>query len=256
MKKPTILQLGVFSVLFIGQPLFIGLLLSRYEHHADVVGDFYAAIATILFLSNVLGFGADRFIVVQLNRLKTEYYNSLKSNYTYIIIFFLILFANIAVIALAADIIVFFIFKVGFLTINSRITHPAELCLFCIFFVMTSNFMSSFLRGIGRYDVVVKSSIITILIRISIFFLILSKKYVFDIHISYAYNIVFTLMLLSAAVELIRIIFYSIAIIKHLTTLTDLQPNKIDKRWRNDIASAEIRCTKRQSLELPSHLDF
>ena len=88
MKKPTILQLGVFSVLFIGQPLFIGLLLSRYEHHADVVGDFYAAIATILFLSNVLGFGADRFIVVQLNRLKTEYYNSLKSNYTYIIIFF------------------------------------------------------------------------------------------------------------------------------------------------------------------------
>jgi hypothetical protein len=235
MKKPTILQLGVFSVLFIGQPLFIGLLLSRYEHHADVVGDFYAAIATILFLSNVLGFGADRFIVVQLNRLKTEYYNSLKSNYTYIIIFFLILFANIAVIALAADIIVFFIFKVGFLTINSRITHPAELCLFCIFFVMTSNFMSSFLRGIGRYDVVVKSSIITILIRISIFFLILSKKYVFDIHISYAYNIVFTLMLLSAAVELIRIIFYSIAIIRHLTTLTDLQPNKIDKRWRNDI---------------------
>ncbi len=91
-KKPTFLQLIIFTVLFIGQPLFIGLLLSHYERHTDVVGDFYAAFATILFLANVLGVGADRFIVVQLNRLKAEYHNSLKSNYTYILKFFLILF--------------------------------------------------------------------------------------------------------------------------------------------------------------------
>lgn len=234
-KKPTFLQLIIFTVLFIGQPLFIGLLLSHYERHTDVVGDFYAAFATILFLANVLGVGADRFIVVQLNRLKAEYHNSLKSNYTYILKFFLILFTNIAVIALIADIVIFFIFKVGFLTVNSRITHPVELCLFCIFFVMTSNFMGSFIRGIGRYDVTVKSTMITILIRILVFFVILNTKYTFNLHISYGYNVVFTLILMSTLVELIRITFYSIAIIKHLITLTDLQPEKIDKRWRSEI---------------------
>ncbi len=138
-----------------------------------------------------------------------------------------ILFTNIAIIALIADIVIFFIFKVGFLTVNSRITHPVELCLFCIFFVMTSNFMGSFIRGIGRYDVTVKSTMITILIRILVFFVILNTKYTFNLHISYGYNVVFTLILMSTLVELIRITFYSIAIIKHLITLTDLQPEKI-----------------------------
>ena len=100
---------------------------------------------------------------------------------------------------------------------------------------MTSNFMSSFIRGIGRYDVTVKSTMITILIRILVFFVILNTKYTFNLHISYGYNVVFTLILMSTLVELIRITFYSIAIIKHLITLTDLQPEKIDKRWRSEI---------------------
>ena len=227
--------LGIFAILFAGQPAIIGLTLSSYIPQPNIVGDFYAAIATLLFLANALGLNADRFISIQLNRLKLNYSNALRSNYLYLLKFFLLLFFLIAVVALVGDIVLYFLFRFSILTSHDKITHPVELCFFCIFFFMTANFMASFLRGIGHYDTVVRSTIVSILARLIIFYLVLANHYSFDLQLEPGYNEVFTLVFIVSACEIIRIFLFSITIFKYLAKIVDQHPGKIDRTWQQDI---------------------
>lgn len=227
--------LCIFAILFAGQPAIIGLTLSSYVHQANTVGDFYAAIAAILFLSNALALSSDRFISVQLHRLKVNYSQALRSNYLYLLKFFLTLFILIAVIAILGDLIWYLLFRFNLLRDSDKMTHPVELCFFCIFFFMTANFMASFLRAIGRYNTVVKSSIISISVRLIIFFLVVVNNYNINLQLDPEYNQVFTLIIVIAGCEIIRIFFFSWEIIKHLSDIVDQHPDNIDRSWQQDV---------------------
>ena len=229
--KLTVLYALVFSL----QAFAIGWLLSYFKISNAVIGDFYAAIAAILLLSNIFGFGSDRFLTIQVTRLKKFYLNSLCSNLQRIFVFFFGLFLMVGLITLVLDGIVFFIFHHSPQLIHNKFSHPVELCFFCVFFFMLANFMAAFLQSEGYHNPVMKIAIYCYLLRIVLVYLILVWDVKFSTNIDKDYDLVITLCLAVSSVELVRIIGYGQHIYKYLQRIKSFSENNIDNGWKKDI---------------------
>lgn len=229
--KLTVLYALVFSL----QAFAIGWLLTFFKISNAIIGDFYAAIAAILLLSNIFGFGSDRFLTIQVARLKKFYLNSLRSNLLRILMFFFSLFLLVGMVTLVLDGVAFFIFHHSPQLIHNKFSHPVELCFFCVFFFMLANFMAAFLQSEGYHNPVMKIAIYCYLLRIVLVCLILVWDVKFSTNINKDYDLVVTLCLVVSSVELVRIIGYGHHIYKYLQRIKAFSENNIDHGWKKDI---------------------
>ncbi len=226
---------ATYVLTFASQALVVGLIISGYKISMHTAGDFWASMAGIVFLANIFGIGSDRFISVQIHRLKRFYMNSLRSNITNVFLFFITFFSIVTFFAGALDLAAYFLFKYYPSFTQSKASHPVELCLFCMFFFLSSNFMTAFLQSEGYYSGVMKVAIFAILLRIILVIVVMRYNIRFDITGDDEYNLVFTLCFLISLPEIIKIIGYTKYIYQYLILISPYNEEKLDSQWKKDI---------------------
>lgn len=234
-KYQRFIIIGLYGISYALIPVVVGIVLASSHIEMHIVGDFWATIAGIMFLSNVFGFGSERLVTIYAQRFKHLYARSLKINLINVIKFFLVMFAIIGAITLLVDLLVYLLLlsKINVLPKNAH--HPILLCFFCIFFFMTARFLGAFLYGEGFQLCVMHYSIYTNLVRIIAVYLIVHYSIYFETSIGGEYNLVFTLCLVLSLSELIRIIGYSVQIVRHIRALPNSETSQIDTSWKKSI---------------------
>lgn len=234
-KQAGLILIIIYAACYAGQPLTVGLIISGHGIPLETAGEFWASIATIYFLTGIFGIGSERFISVQIQRLKKYYLKSLRSNLIKVLTFFVIFFMSVGFIALIADIFAYLLFRYHSGFIHTRLAHPAELCLFCIFFFLSSNFMAAFLLTEGFQSVVMRIGAFSIILRVLAVVLIMHYQIRFGPNIANDYALVFTLCLTISAAEIIRIIGYGYYICRYLNMIIAYSDKTLDLQWKKDI---------------------
>jgi len=234
-KYQRFIVIGLYGISFILIPIVLGIVLASSHIEMHIVGDFWATLAGIMFLSNVFGFGSERLVTIYAQRFKHLYARSFKINLVHVIKFFLVMFAIIGGVTLLVDLIVYLLLLNKVVLLPKHIHHPILLCFFCIFFFMTARFLGAFLHGEGFQLCVMRYSIYTNFTRIIAVYLVVHYATYFETSIGSEYNLVFTLCLVLSLSELIRIIGYSVQIVRHLRTMPNSETDQLDTSWKKSL---------------------
>lgn len=234
-KYQRFIIIGLYGISFTLIPVVIGIALASSHIEIHIIGDFWATIAGLMFLSNVFGFGSERLVTIYAQRFKHLYANSLKINLINVMKFFLVMFAIIGAITILLDALVYLLLLNKIDLLPEPTHHPILLCFFCIFFFMTARFLAAFLHGEGFQTCVMTYSIYTNLVRIIAVYLIVHYSVYFETSISREYDLVFTLCLVLSLSELIRIVGYSIQIIRHIKALPKSETEQLDTTWKKSL---------------------
>ena len=92
-KYQRFIVIGLYGISFILIPIVLGIVLASSHIEMHIVGDFWATLAGIMFLSNVFGFGSERLVTIYAQRFKHLYARSFKINLVHVIKFFFVMFA-------------------------------------------------------------------------------------------------------------------------------------------------------------------
>lgn len=227
---------ALYGITYALVPVATGFFLASFHADLHVVGDFWATIAGVMFLSNVFGLGSERLVMIYTQRFKHLYFQSRKINLIYVIKFFLIMFGVIGALTVLIDLIVYLLLlgRIDVLPPNAH--HPILLCCFCIFFFMTARFLAAFLQGEGFHLCVMRYSVYTNIVRVVVVYFIIRNSLYFETMIGGEYNLVFTLCLALSLGELIRIIGYSKRIFQHLSKIPDSKNNQLDTAWKRQLS--------------------
>lgn len=229
------LVVAIYGISYALVPLGLGFFLASAHINLDVSGDFWAAIAGVMFLSNVFGLGSERLVMIYAQRFKYLYFNSLKINLINVLKFFLLLFVIIGLITAVIDLIIYLLLLNQIDLLPPGAHHPILLCCFCIFFFMTARFLAAFLQGEGFQLCVMRYSIYTNIVRVISVYWIIHNSFYFETLIGGEYNFVFTLCLALSLAEVIRIIGYSVKIFNHLRAIPNSKNNQLDMGWKHQL---------------------